>query len=319
MKNLRQKKNQSRNFLARREQRRLLFLIVGLGAVLLVGWELRRGSSFLPGIEALFGPRPVREGPIDTRLQAVSDDGSPPDAVFMPRDVRPPEDTTGDYFPGVRPGYLDKVRDDAFFRPQETEAFYHLLAILQETDTEKLADASTGRASFAQLFQQSADYRGQLVSLKGVAHRANPLDAPKNDYGIEEYWRIWLSPDDNPSSPIILYCLDLPDGFPTGMEISQPIETTGFYFKRLAYEASDTLRTAPTVLVKTLDWTPPPPEEPGVTLPVWAIAMIAMGLSAVVVLMVYLKTRRTRLPTEDLPPPDFDRLAATNTHEETPQ
>jgi len=318
MKNLRQKK-QARNFLARREQRRLLLLIVGLGAVLLVGWELRRDPAFLSGLEALFGPRPVRDAPIDTRLQALNDDGSPPDAIFMPRQVDPPEDTTGDYFPGVRPGYLEKVQDDTFFRSQETDAFYHLLAILQETDTKQLTDASAGRASFAQLFQQSADYRGQLVSLAGVARRANPLDAPKNDYGIEEYWRIWLSPEDNPSSPIILYCLELPDDFPTGMDIRQPVEATGFYFKRLAYEASDTLRTAPTVLVKTLGWTPPPPEEPGVTLPFWAIGLIGLGISAVVVALIYVKTRPTRSPVDDLPPPDFDRLAAIDTNEETPQ
>ncbi|MFW6124516.1 MAG: hypothetical protein ACOC46_00090 [Pirellulales bacterium] len=315
MKNLR-RDTEPRNYLARGEQRRLLLLIVGLGAVLLIGWELRRGASFTRGLEALFGPQPVREGPFDTRLQAADDNG-PPDAIFMPRDVEPPRDRSGEYFPGVRPGYLGEVRDDAFFRDREKDAWFHLLAILQRTDAEQITEASTGRASFAQLFQQSDDYRGRLVTLQGTARRAMPLDAPRNDYGMEQYWQVWLSPVDNPSSPIILYCLNLPDGFPTGMDIRQPITTTGFYFKRLAYEATDTLRTAPTVLVKTLRWTPPAPAQRSrVYLPLWAIVLIALAASAVVVAYVYAKTRSQAANQRDLPPPDFQHLAKTAPPEE---
>jgi len=301
------KDSSPRNYLARREQWRLLMLIVGLGAIIVVGLQLRQEGAATRVLETLFGAGGPREGPIDTRLQTTNEPDAPPDAIRIPREVAPPEDQTGDYLPGVRPGYLEGVRDDTFFRNDESDAWFHLFKLLDNADPEQLREASEGKISFAQLFQQSDFYRGKVVSLEGIARRAMPLDAPANEYGIERYWRVWLSPDDNPSDPIIIYTLNLPEGFPEGMHIEQPIGVDGFYYKRLAYEAADTLRTAPTVLAKTLQWTPPPPRESGRVLPFWAIALIAAIGSSLVVGYIYWKTRPTR-HGEEASPPDFSGL-----------
>ena len=88
--------------------------------------------------------------------------------------------------------------------------------------------------------------------------RANPITAARNDAGFKQYWRLWLAPRDNVSVPIVVYCLDLPDNFPTGMKIRADVELEAFFFKRWAYNAWDaekgesTLTEAPVVLAKTV-------------------------------------------------------------------
>ena len=167
------------------------------------------------------------------------------------------------------------------------------------------------------MFRQPNQYRGRLVTVSGVVHRANRVELLPNDYGIKQYYQVWLWPSDNPSAPIVVYCLRLPQGFPTGMELAEQAEVTGYFFKRWAYQANDALRTAPELLARTLQWeqrpvmTPPQPAE------TWPIPLV-VGVAALAALLaagiVYLRTRPTR---PDLPdrPPNFDALCEMDQQE----
>ena len=274
-------------------------MVASLGLVLLLAHEIRRGPSIGRALEAMFGVA-EREGEIprgeevDTRVRPDDPEDAIPGTFFSPREVRPLPDRTDDYFPDVQPAYLEAVRDDTFHRGVEHDGWFHLLRILAEAAPEALEEASRGRVSFAQLFRQSADYRGHVVRLRGTVRGAFPMYAPKNDYGIERYHQLWLFPDDNPSSPIILFSLEVPEDFPAGMTLAERAEATGFFFKRMAYEATDTLRTAPCVLVRGIRWERPPPapsmepQEPGSP---WTVFGAAMLFSAALAVYVYWRTR----------------------------
>ena len=194
--------------------------------------------------------------PVDTRREPRIDDNDPPDTfISTPAEVpdtRP--DTAGRYFPGVDPGYLDSIEDDSPFRPEEQEAWFQLLDILQQSGETTIEQASTGRATFLQLFQQSDEYRGELVTVQGVLRRAHRLHAQANDCGLTHYYQTWITPDDDLGNLVVVYCLDLPEGFPTGMKLSEDVRLTGFFFKRWLYEAQDTLRSVPVLLCKTVQW-----------------------------------------------------------------
>ncbi|MDZ7617162.1 MAG: hypothetical protein U1E05_09170 [Patescibacteria group bacterium] len=282
-------------------------MMVALGVVLVMAREIRHGPTVGRALQAMFGGRQgdghVKTSDVDTRLLEDRPASSMPDAFISPREVQPPADAAESLFSGVNPAFLGTVRDDAFFRAAEYDAWFHLFQILAKTDPAELARASEGRVSFVQLFQQSNDYRGRLVSLKGTVRRAFPLRPPKNDYGIDRYYQLWLFTDDNPSSPVILYCLEIPEDFPTGMTLVEPVEVVGFYFKRLAYEAADTLRTAPTLLARGIQWQPAPATEP-VGPPSsgspWMVLGVAAAFSAAIVAYVYLKTRPIRPKGQDL-------------------
>ncbi|NUQ63835.1 MAG: hypothetical protein HUU20_15265 [Pirellulales bacterium] len=165
--------------------------------------------------------------------------------------------------------------------------------------------------TYVQLAQQPEAYRGELVTLAGTVRRAQRVTAPKNDRGIESYYQLWLQPEDDPTDPIVVYSLELPEGFPTGMEVSADARLTGFFFKRWAYMAQDRLRSAPTVLSRTVDWrkrtetvAPRRDGDPSI----WLVLGVSAGLAALGVVYVYLRTKGEKRPqAEKIVVPDLSR------------
>lgn len=204
------------------------------------------------------------------------------------------------HFPGVRQDLLADLRDDDFFRPREHAAFFHLLKLLRDTDDAALAAASTGKVAYAQLYRQPASYRGEVVTVRGTVRRCTLLAAPPNDYGIAEYYEVWLQPDDNPTYPLKVYALAKPQDFPTGDDLREAADITGFFYRRLAYKAQDEPRTAPLVLARGIAWRPAsaaPPAEEAATL----FSIIAAGVTVLLVGIVLFLTRNRALPRRAAP------------------
>jgi len=96
---------------------------------------------------------------------------------------------------------------------------------------------------------------------------------------------------------MVVYCLRLPDGFPTGMSLSEEAEITGFFFKRWAYKAQDTMRSAPVLLARTVRWyeRPEVAEEPPSSF-LSLLLMIAGSAAVALAAAIYIayRTRRGR-------------------------
>ncbi|MGD9647992.1 MAG: hypothetical protein AB7U73_19930, partial [Pirellulales bacterium] len=187
---------------------------------------------------------------------------------------------------------LSKVQDDTYFRPEDSEIWYRLLARLRDGSPAELARESSGQVTFAQLFRQPSAYRGRVIDLVGTVRQAIEKDAPANRQGIKSYYQLSLQPEDNPASPIVIYCLTLPPEFPVGAKINVPVRLTGIFFKRWVYQAGDTIRLAPLVLAATVDWQPNPlagdTKMVAKPIPYWLIgATIAASLLFVAVLWTW--------------------------------
>ena len=167
-------------------------------------------------------------------------------------------------FPGVNIEFLKQVRDNevAYYSPDEDnpqrKAWFNLLDILNRTDEAVLRKASTGKATFAQLYKQPNTYRGKLVTVEGYVKWAVPHAATKNDKGIEDIYELWVSVD---REATVVQCLQLPKGFPIGNDVLAKVEITGFFYKKYAYrphhageEARPDLKVAPVLLAKTVKW-----------------------------------------------------------------
>lgn len=259
-----------RSYLSRREQWRLLVLVMAMGLVVFLMNEARKPENW-------------------AWLFAVGE--------VSPRPAKAAEQPGGRYFPGVKPEYFLAIRDDMPFRPDEQDAWFNLFDVLNKTNEATLEEKSIGRVTFAQLFQQSDEYRGELVTIQGTVRRAHRLTAPKNDCGIKKYYQIWVQPADSPNSPIVVYCLHLPKGFPTGMDISAEAEITGFFFKRWAYKARGTLCTAPTLAARTVRWQKVPEVVKSAPMNVGTLLLlfgVAVAVSALVVVHVIRRTRPAR-------------------------
>jgi len=191
------------------------------------------------------------------------------DRLIMPGDLKGPElkpvlPVDGKrLFGGVMSKVFADVSDDSAYRGPETDAIFTLLKALRHSDERDIELASIGRLTFVQLQEQSADYRGEIVTVGGVVERILPQTNPKpNAQGIEKQYEVWIRPDGG-RLPIVALCLDLPPDYPTGTKPT--VDVSGYFFKRLGYPSAEkasgaaqekgmtnVFRSAPLVLAKTL-------------------------------------------------------------------
>jgi hypothetical protein len=227
-----------RNYLGRGEQRRLFWTWMPLALVVLLvaGWlersYVRRDDD--PRLEQ-----------VDTVVPFAGE--MVPDAVVIePERPEAVDEQALDL--GAPARSLATVRDDTVFRDGDREAWFSLWQTLRSTDPSVLRKSPATSVSFAELFGQPKAFRGRLVKFTGLLKRLQYVEAPTNDSNIAGYWQAWVRPDLGPPTPVVVYFLDIPPGFPTGERIEERIEVVGYFFKRWAYQATDAIRTAPLVV-----------------------------------------------------------------------
>jgi len=214
-----------------------------------------------------------------------------------PADALPGPKFSKGIYPGVNVELLENVEQDVPFLRDERHAWFNLFEVLKHADPKRLAEYDVGDVSYADLVRYSVAYCGRVLTVKGTARRVHRIPAPQNEFGITEYFQIWMFPDGSPRAPMIVYALELPEDLPTGEEIAtgegiatgeetpttddeataedaeiKPagtikirISATGFFYKLWSYQIRDRRRSAPTILAKTVsvlaDQTPPSPVD----------------------------------------------------------
>jgi hypothetical protein len=190
---------------------------------------------------------------------------------------------------------LGQIEDDTVFRSAEHPVWFRWFEKLQQAPAEEIRRQSLGSVSFVQLFRQPDQYRGKIVTIRGSARLAYRVPAPENTSNIENYYVFWLKPAGGQLSPYIVYCLELPDGFPqirdkyrdgNTTSLAEEVEFDGYFFKRQVYRAQDGVNTAPVLLAKSPRWFPTAPvgSRRG-SLPLfWTIVSVAAVLLLSIVL-----------------------------------
>ena len=190
---------------------------------------------------------------------------------------------------------LAKVRDDTVFREADNDAWFALWQSLRQGDPADLDRAAGPAVGFTELFGQPRSFRGCPVRLRGTLRRLQRVAAAPNAAGIEGYWQGWLDPEGGPASPIVIYFLDLPETIRPGTRLVEPVEVVGYFFKRWAYQATDTIRTAPLVL--SLEpvalAAPARPHDPNIA----GILLWTGGILAMIGFFVVLRGRSRRART----------------------
>jgi len=200
---------------------------------------------------------------------------------------------------------LDSIRDDAVWRPDERDAWFKLVGILQQADSASQQKQAAERVGFVQLFDQPDVYRGRLVTVRGTVRQAYRVQAPRNEWGVEGYYVFWLRPAGGPNSPIVVYALELPRGFPElpdkdldgkTLPLEEDVEFHGFFFKRWAYRARGGLHTAPMLLAKVADWTPSATSQQTTRQASFGIVAAALAGTSVLAVLVAVLVYRTSRP-----------------------
>ncbi len=248
-------------------------------------------------------------------------------ALQAPVDLRPWTELDRDHL-GALQSQLDKlalkeIRDDSFWRPAERHAWFRWFEILRQRSPEQLQRESIGQVSFLSLFKQSDEYRGKLVSIRGTARLAYRVQAPPNIHGITGYVVFWIKPAGGPNSPIVVYALESPEGFPeikdkdldrTTTPLNEEVAVTGYFFKRWAYPGQNGLQTAPLILARSLTWTGDSSQVRERPLPGWIVvvgsltAILLVSVAAAV--LVYRVDKASISDGTSLGTPDREQLEA---------
>lgn len=148
------------------------------------------------------------------------------------------------------------------------------------------------RVNYLQLFEQPDAFRGKPIRMEGDVRRVGFQPASENAYGIDGYHVLWVRPKGKANLPIVVYCRELPVGFPIGHDneertfdsgTAEDVIVRGIFFKRWAYEAADDLRLCPLLVADEIEWLPKSETDVAQAgRPTWPV-ILAMLLSAVVV------------------------------------
>jgi hypothetical protein len=194
------------------------------------------------------------------------------------------------------------VRDDTpVFRPAEREYWFYQLARVRQFGADKPKQQAP-RVSCLQLEKQPGEYRGELVTVAGTVRLAERVPAPPNYLGVSQYYVYWIQPAGEPDSPLIVYALEVPRGFPRiksrddraamqSVKLREDVQVTGVFFKRCVYAARGGTFTAPVLLADVPEWSPPEPRAAERPVP-WrelGIAALAALLLAICVTAVVWK------------------------------
>ena len=278
----------TRNYFSRQEQYRLLVLVFSLLTVFFLMQEARQPENWhwLWGAERAMEPpstKPCENNELDTRLADAGLSQRTPGALIIEKDevgTSPTQVDADALLAGQVNIDMSMIRDNTVFRHSESETWFAILATLRDAPLKDLQTAPADTVGFTQLFQQPDEYRGKLVRVTGNVRRAHFVQAHKNVQGIDGYWQCWLFPTGS-KNPLVIYSLQMPDGFPKGMKIAEHVEFVGISYKLWAYQAVKDILTAPLIIAKAGAWQPqaatPPTTLPSRKRVVLAVALVLFG------------------------------------------
>jgi hypothetical protein len=202
------------------------------------------------------------------------------------------------------------IQDDTIiFRPAERAIWFYELARVHDADPRQLRKSSLGRVAYLQLHKQPADYRGKVVTVSGTVRLAQRVPAPPNYLGVKEYCVYWIHPSGGPDSPIIVYALNTPPGFPSignrdadpsAGKLREDVGVTGVFFKRWAYAARGGTFTAPLLIANVPDWQPQPAvaaKPPMNALELAAAALAALLIAVCIAAVLWKRSSRSHRKT----------------------
>ncbi len=204
---------------------------------------------------------------------------------------------------------LRRVKDDTpFLTFDDNQIWHHLFWKLKRTADADLGRQSLGQIPYAQLYRQPAQYRGKLVTVRGAVRRAYYVKASRNHLGIQNYYVFWLQPFESADTPLVVYSLNVPPGFPPLEErdgskiarLDEEVTVHGYLFKRGAYAGQHGTYNAPLMLAQMPTWHPSTIDFTGDAASprvLWQAGMVAIALAVVITGVVYWTSfRRDRRP-----------------------
>ncbi len=151
--------------------------------------------------------------------------------------------------PALRHDLLLQVHDRRFFPTiggddiefGEVLAYYDFLVVAQRTPLEHFTKETQTSITYAQLFKNPANYRGEVIHIEGTLKRLSAYLAPRDlqRVGISTLYEAWIFDEMNGNNPYCVALTELPPGLHPASKMTVQVKCDAFFFKRGDYEAPE--------------------------------------------------------------------------------
>jgi len=221
---------------------------------------------------------------------------------------------------------ISRINDHTVFRNSDNLAWFRMLETLRTAAADRLQASVVVTPNILELSKQQDTFRGKLISMRGEVRKAYRVQAPTNQLEIQQYYVLVIRPSGGGTTPLIVYCLQPPTGFPAlpdkdidrrTADINDVVQVTGYFFKSWAHIGTQgQMHSSPLMLANSFQWLPHA-QMPQTTsaksasqLPVWALFVIPLILAILFTAGVYLMSRWKGQTATDTSPTDISQHLA---------
>ena len=221
---------------------------------------------------------------------------------------------------------ISRINDHTVFRNSDNLAWFRMLETLRTAAADRLQASVVVTPNILELSKQQDTFRGKLISMRGEIRKAYRVQAPTNQLDIQQYYVLVIRPSGGGTTPLIVYCLQPPTGFPalpdkdidrSTADINDVVQVTGYFFKSWAHIGTQgQMHSSPLMLANSFQWLPhaqmPPTTsaKSAAQLPVWALFAIPLILAIAFTAGVYLMSRWKGQTATDTSPTDISQHLA---------
>jgi hypothetical protein len=221
---------------------------------------------------------------------------------------------------------ISRIDDHTVFRNSDNLAWFRMLETLRTAPADRLQASVLVTPNILELTKQQDTFRGKLISMRGEVRKAYRVQAPTNQLDIPQYYVLVIRPSGGGPTPLVVYCLQPPSGFPSlpdkdidrsTADMNDVVQVTGYFFKSWAHVGTQgQMFSSPLMLANSFQWLPhetmatTTSVKTGFQLPLWAIFAIPLILAVGFTGGVYLMSRWKGQTATDTSPTDISQHLA---------
>lgn len=177
--------------------------------------------------------------------------------------------------------FVAQIRDNTLgILRADGPAYWQALSNVDRLPIASFRAASEGPVRFPVLMSDPGAALGKVFTITGRLKRLQGWPVQENDVGITKLYEGWMTSPDSGNYLWRLLFTRLPEGVELGVEIDMPIAVTGYFFKRYGYQALESYRTAPMVIVAEMKLLPAPSktQQQELARDMTTIALVFLGI-----------------------------------------
>lgn len=223
-------------------------------------WFFHLGGQNVAAEQDEPAPQPSLDD-VDFRVKDVDEAPLRPDAVRVEVLEVPDDETdeaTGeevvDLDPELPAGLLTGIEDNRLgWLRGEQPALEAVVRKVRTVPPEAIEQDALDDITFTVLMLDADRYRGKRIHVEGTLKRLTrfPFGDPEDE--SDDLWEAWLLTPESGDNPYFVLAAEKSDALQPGTDLNEPVQFTGYFFKRFGYAAQGGQHVAPLLITPRLE------------------------------------------------------------------